>query len=415
MANTYGASIGDPNALAALTCAQGTPDPTLGCTATASVVAGAGSAVDAQKWVHGDDSRGFYNSQTQTFVPVGDASCPLLVVAGADYTRFPCVALINAGQNFDFLLNLTNVGTTPLTSTRLVDDLPMLGDRGVIVPSARGTEWDPRPTLAGPPSIVAGLPGALALAYADTEPGCINDLASPPTSCPAGAWNPTFTAGAESFRGFLTFALPLAPAQSTRIVVPMSAPADLDTSSNQLPIAWNSFAHTDFFRQTNGSTVQLKAVEPIRVGIAMPFGTLQVDKQVTGDLPPGSIIGPFAGSYQCIVTTAGGTAVTVAEGTGSFSATTPFTVTHVPAGAVCTVIETDTGGGNVTQPPPVTIAPDLDPALPAPTVAVVTNDFPAPRLIVTKAVAGGAADLAVGPFVVSVDCTLGGTALPPAR
>ncbi len=403
--NTYGAGTIDPTTKPALTCTGGaTPDPALGCEASATVTAEAGSAVDAQKWVHGDDALGFYNTLTDSFVPIGDPSCPLLTVGPDSYTRFPCVSLVLAGQNYSYLLNITNVGTTPLTQTRLVDDLPTLGDRGVIVPGPRDTQWDPRPQLAGTPSIATGEPGALSVSYSDTAPGCLDDLSVPPGTCPAGSWDPTFSTNAEAFRGFIAFATPLPPAGTTAIVVPMSAPADL-TDHGQLPIAWNSFAHSDFFQNANGSTTQLRAVEPEKVGVAMPFGTLQIDKDITGPIPPGSLIGPFAVTYTCVVTTAAGRDVTVAQGEGMIDPQTPVVVHHVPVGAVCTVVETNTGGGNVTQPAPVTIGPDLNPDAPTPTVATVTNDFPAPGLIVTKVVAGGADHLISGPFTIKVDCT----------
>ncbi|MDQ6936516.1 MAG: DUF5979 domain-containing protein [Actinomycetota bacterium] len=409
--NTYGATTADTNARPRLSCARGAADPTLGCTASARVTAGAGNGVDAQKWVHGDDRRGSYNTVTKTFVSIGDPGCPLLTVGNANYTRFPCIALVLAGQNFDFLLNLTNVGTTPITQTRLVDYLPKVGDRGVVLSAGRDTEWNPRPRLSAAPSLVPGRPGTLALGYSTTSPTCTTDIARPPSNCPADAWTPVFSPDAEAFRGFLDFVAPLPPAGSTQIVVPMSAPANLDTTTNQLPIAWNSFAHTDFFREANGSITQLRAVEPEKVGVALPFGTLQIDKTVTGDLPPGSLIGPFRGTYTCVVTTAGGEPVTVARGEAEFNAGTPFTVNHVPAGAVCTVVETDTGGGNVTQPDPVTIQPDIDTTLPRPTSAVIVNDFPAPRLIVTKRTAGGAARYATGPFTLRVLCRLGGATI----
>ena len=70
--------------------------------------------------------------------------------------------------------------------------------------------------------------------------------------------------------------------------------------------------------------------------------------------------------------------------------------------------ETNTGGGDVTQPAPVTIIPDLNPDAPTPTVATITNDFPAPGVIVTKALAGGAADLIAGPYTIQLDCKLAG-------
>jgi hypothetical protein len=76
--NTFGATTTDPAAKPNLTCQSGTPDPNLGCTASAHVTARAGNAIDAQKWVHGDDALGFFNTRTGQTVTVGDASCPLL-------------------------------------------------------------------------------------------------------------------------------------------------------------------------------------------------------------------------------------------------------------------------------------------------------------------------------------------------
>ena len=350
--NTYGAGTIDRTTKPALTCAGGAaPDPALGCTASATVTAGTGSAVDAQKWVHGDDSFGFYNTLTNTFVPIGDPSCPLLTVDGNNYTRFPCVAEVLAGQDYNYLLEVTNVGTTPLTQTRLVDDLPKVGDQGVIVPGPRDTQWDPRPTLAGAPTVPAGQPGALTASYSDTAPGCLNDLSVPPGTCPAGSWDGTFTPTAQAFRGFLDFSTPLPPAGTTTLVVPMAAPADLN-GGGQLPIAWNSFAHSDFFQNPTGPPTQLKAVEPEKVGVVMPFGTLEIDKNITGPVPPGSLIGPFRVGYSCVVTTTGGQAVTVATGTDvTIEPETPVVVAHVPVGAVCTIEETDSGGGNATVDP----------------------------------------------------------------
>ena len=410
--NTYGAFTADPTVQPLLTCAGGAPlDPTIGCTATATVTAESGSDVDAQKWVHGDDALGFFNTLTSTYVPIGDSSCPLLTVAGDDYTRFPCVALVLAGQNFNYLFEVTNVGTTPLTETRLVDDLPMVGDQGVLVPGPRDTAWAPRPTLEAPPALAPGQPGALTDSYSSVAQGCLDDLSVPPVACPAGSWSPTFTSSADGFRGFLDFSTPLPPAGTAAIVATMSAPADL-TGSDQLPIAWNSFAHSDFFQTGPSTTTQLRGVEPEKVGVAMPFGTLEVDKDITGPVPPGSLIGPFPVSYTCVVTTAAGQAVTVAEGTGTVDPSAPLVVDHVPAGAVCSVEETDSGGGNVTQPAPVTITPQLNSSPLTPTATTVTNDFPAPGLIVTKVLTGDASDLVTGPYTISVDCQTNGTEAP---
>jgi uncharacterized repeat protein (TIGR01451 family) len=400
--NTFGATTSDPAEQPKLTCQQGTPQPDLGCTAGARVTTRSGNAIDAQKWVHGDDALGFFNTRTGQSVPAGDPSCPLLMAGGQDYTRFPCIARILAGQRFDFLLNFTNVGTTPAVQTRVVDDLPKLGDRGVIVPGDRGTEWDPRPAMAGPPSLTPGAPGTLTVSYASVSPGCILDLAMPPGTCPAGAWNDTFAADDEAFRAFIDFTPALAPGQSTQLQLPMLAPASLSGTGDG-PIAWNSFAHSDFF-QVGSSTVQLPAVEPIKVGIAMPFGSLAITKKVTGGLPPGSVFGPFTITYSCVVTTAAGQAVTVASGQGDLAADQTMNVAHIPVGAVCTIGETNPDGARVTLPGPVTIT--------AADTADVTNDFSPPVLIVTKRVAGPGAAHAPASFTAEISCTLAGNAVP---
>ena len=416
LVNTVGVSSTDPTIKGTLACDgtsvvdNATYGPGRFCTAAATVTTRAGSAVDAQKWVHGDDSRGFYNTASKTFVPIGDSSCPLLVAHGVNYTRFPCIALVLAGQNFDFLINIVNAGTTPATSIRLADGLPEIGDTGVkLTNQQRGTEWDPRPTLAAAPSLITG-PGSATFSYAADSPVCTKELTSPPGTCPAGDWEPTFSTAAKGFKAVLDFPDQLKPAQTVQILIPMSAPTDLDVTGNPLPIAWNSFAHTDFMLQ-NGNPVQLPLVEPIKVGIGMPFDKLSITKTVTGPIPAGSLIGPFQAAYQCTVTPATGDPVIAAQGTGTFSQDTPLDVPQVPVGSVCKVWETDTGGGlsDHTSLDTALTVPITDDTADGTVFANLVNDFPAPRLILTKSVTGDASGYDLGPFVLAVDCTLAGT------
>lgn len=408
--NTFGSSTQDQTARAALTCAAGnTLDATLGCTSTAEVTAQAGSAVNAQKWVHGDDSRGFFNTRSTQYVLVGDATCPLLVGStGNNYTRYPCIALTAAGQSLDFLLNVTNVGTTPATQIRIVDELPRIGDTGVIVPGARGTEWDRSPILAGPPMLIGG-PGTLTLTYSNEIRPCLTDLARPPVACPTSSWSPTFAGGATAFRGFLDFPDQLRPGQTVQVEVPMMAPTDLDTTTNPLPVAWNSFAHTDVMVQS-GRPFQLPPVEPLKVGIGLPFGNLQINKTVTGPIPPGSLIGPFKVRYECTVTPTQGAQVVVRSGSGEFSQNSPLLVSHIPFGALCKVWETDTGGGfdeHATEATALMVSIDAGTAG-ATLTTVLINDFPAPRLTITQTLTGSAADLVPGPYVLKLSCLIGG-------
>ncbi len=352
--NSFGASSTDASTQATLSCNPDTGAVTDGpygsgryCTAKASITARGGSALDAQKWVTGDPALGFYNTATDKYVKPGDITCPLLRSDGADYTRYPCIALVLAGQRFRFLLNVTNIGNTPATEVRLVDGLPHIGDTGVkLVDQMRDTQWDPRPRLTDPPTLVSAPVKTVAqFAYTTKLKPCTDELTTPPGNCPAGDWDPGFSTDAAGFRAFVTFPGQLAPGKSFAIAVPMSAPVDLSNTRDSLPIAWNSFAHTDFVLKPGDRVpTQLPLVEPPKVGVALPFGTLQIEKQLTGPLAAGAT-GPFAVSYDCAVTPAGGNPVTVASGHGEFNVDRQLIVPKVPVGATCRVWETDTGGG----------------------------------------------------------------------
>ena len=387
--NSFGASSTDPATQATLGC-----DPSAGkvtdgpygtgpyCTAKASVSSRGGSALDAQKWVAGDPTLGFYNTATDTYVKPGDISCPLLTLDGADYTRFPCIALVLAGQQFHYVLNVTNIGNTPATEVRLVDGLPHVGDTGVkLVDQDRETQWDPRPRLAAAPSLVppSAVKATAQFAYTAEAKACTDELRSPPVSCPAGDWYPAFSTDAEGFRTFVSFPDRLAPGKSFQIHVTMSAPVTLHSPPDSLPIAWNSFAHTDFVLKPGAtSPSQLPFVEPPKVGVALPFGTLEIDKQKTGPLAA-QATGPFAAAYDCTVTPTGGSPVSVASGQGTFNVEQPLLVPDVPVGATCNVWETDTGGGvSDHQLPASAIMTVITAQRNGNTSVVLANDFPQP-------------------------------------
>ena len=93
----------------------------------------------------------------------------------------------------------------------------------------------------------------------------------------------------------------------------MSVPVTLNSPPDSLPIAWNSFAHTDFVLKPGATTpTQLPFVEPPKVGVALPFGTLQIEKEKTGPLADRAT-GPFAAGYDCTVTPVGGSPESVAN------------------------------------------------------------------------------------------------------
>ena len=157
----------------------------------------------------GDDSLGWMNSITGDLLPVADPSCPLLTVAGRDYTRYPCVARVAPGRAFDFYLRLTNAGTNPATELRLVDVFPAPGDTGVILTGEqRGTQWDEPPTLLTPVTLEG--PGALDAAYTTDNPACTTDLNRPPVTCATGVGR-GLRPGGDRVPRLRTFAGPRCP------------------------------------------------------------------------------------------------------------------------------------------------------------------------------------------------------------
>ena len=281
------------------------------------------------------------NSITKELLPLEDPGCPRLDVDGQLFTRYPCVARVAPGQGFDFYLRLTNSGTNPATEVRLVDVFPAPGDRGVFVDDERGTEWEQAPTLLGP-VVLAGT-GELAGSYTTAAPPvCTDDLAAQPSACDAADWSADYDPAATAFRAFVTFPATdlLGPGDSTALRFRMAAPpAPTDPKQNE--IAWNSFAHTDFFLD-NGSIVQLPQTEPIKTGVALVYGGLSLTKAVVGEPTPEQA-GPYGFEYECLVTpevAAGDPAadpVIAAAGTAQLTAGQTLDVTGIPARAQCAI------------------------------------------------------------------------------
>ncbi|XIG79131.1 hypothetical protein C1N81_41895 [Streptomyces sp. SGAir0957] len=387
-----------------------TDDPSYGdgryCTSTATLTTEAGTAFDTAKWVAGNPDLGFYNSVTHTYVPIGDPRCPTKVSGGVTYTRYPCTALVLPGQNYKHLITVENIGTNPAASVDLLDVLPHVGDTGVLLgDDDRDTAWSPRPHLAGP--ITLDGDGTLDAEYSTVASPCVDDVPTPARDCEDGDWTPDWQKGDTAFHGDVTFDDPgLAPGGSFGIGFEMSSPADLkDPGSRDDPsLAWNSFAHSE--RVTVGNNIQvLPVAEPPKSGVGMVFGSLRVEKTVTG-LPDGITPGMFEVAYDCVVTPDSGDPVHVRRGNRTIVAGDPVTLNDVPAGAVCRVWETETGGaeGNHTgeqNAAEVVIKPETTSS--DPTVVVVDNRYPQAQLTLVKKVddpSGGEH----GPFRFEVDC-----------
>jgi hypothetical protein len=230
---------------------------------------------------------------------------------------------------------------------------------------------------------------------------CTTELNRPPVACPTGAWSSGGGAGSTAFRAIITFATPLPPGGTTALQFSMSAPPNPASTSDR-EVAWNSFAYTPFFQQ-GAQIVQLPPTEPIKTGVAVVFGTLEVVKEI-GDNPAGLPVEDleYTFAYTCTV---GGTEVRSGEVTAVPG--TPTTVGAIPAGATCSVEETDANGGVSSAPPgsPATVTIAIDGTSAAGSVTI-TNDFPLGQFTVAKEVTGGADEAFTdGPYTASVDCT----------
>ena len=159
----------------------------------------------------------------------------------------------------------------------------------------------------------------------------------------------------------------------------MSSPVDLDPPGFP-SIAWNSFGHSELV-DTPGTATQLAAVEPLKVGIGLPFGGLRVQKVVEAGTAITVPAGPYPISYSCTVTPEGGSPVVVRQGTATIVPGSPFLLPGVPSGARCQVVETDALGGETNTGPgtPAVVDVGIGTTTDVPTNTVtITNRFGPP-------------------------------------
>ncbi|MFI5529995.1 DUF5979 domain-containing protein [Kitasatospora sp. NPDC051853] len=413
--NTMGATSSDPD----LSCdgpgeSGGTFGPGLYCTASATLTAKSGASFSARKWVSGNDALGWYNTQTGATVPVGDPACLTTTDAtGRRYTANPCIALVNPGDRYQYLMRLQNAGTEAGTAMRVVDRLPVQGDQGVLLPQARGTAWNNRPTLATAPQLTG--PGTMTTSYENTEPLCTDDLkmggaGSTAARCPATTWDDPFGPAVAGLRLDLTFAPALAPGGAVDITYAMDTPLDVAHDGDPT-IAWNSYAHNETTDRA-GTPRVLQPNEPTQVGIALAYGSLQLVKafdQRPDLLADGLAKVPFPYHVTCTIQPQGNPQRTVLDRDYPVSADRPVTIGGIPAGATCQVWETAARGGTsdhpAGQPVTVTITPGL--GTESVQTATITNTFAFGALTVLKALDGDAAQYAADTvFTVAVSCAL---------
>lgn len=384
------------------------------CTASAGVTVKGGAAFSARKWVAGTVDLGWYNTRTKAPVAVGGPQCPSRVGPdGVVYTAHPCIALVNPGDQFHYLLRLVNAGTESATTMRIVDRFPVQGDTGVILDQARGTQWTTRPTLATEP-VLSG-PGAMTTRYTTSSTVCTDDLdmggaGSTKPRCAGSAWAAPFSPEVTAASMEVVFATPLVPGGAVDVTFAMTSPVGATEVANP-SVAWNSFAHAETTQRGGGSYV-LPATEPIQVGVGLMFGSLEISKEI-GDNPYGLALDQveFGVRVVCTVDPVGGNVTTVRDETVAVSVDRPVTVDGIPSGAECAVWETDSQGaaGAATEADPVrvTIPADATGTSSSQQVRIV-NDFSVTQLSLVKDVVGRAAPYAQTTYPAAVTCTYGG-------
>ena len=138
-------------------------------------------------------------------------------------------------------------------------------------------------------------------------------------------------------------------------------------------------------------------------------GSVQLTKQVTGEVSATYGAGPFIVHLACTLTDDSGTRP-VYDADVVLGGDQPLTgtVDNLAAGAECDVTETDAGGAST-----VTIDhPHLTVGSGEPAEVVVTNSFDPGQVLLTKAITGDAAAYAPTSFDVTVTCSADDAVLP---
>jgi uncharacterized repeat protein (TIGR01451 family) len=361
-------------------------------------------------------------------VNVSDPSAPC--IADADgYYRTPCAANTVIGGTDDWKLQAVNSGTVDYTSLTFVDPLPMAGDRMLATGSARGSTY--RPVFDGANGLqVTGAPADATMSWevTTTADACIGAGATTWPADPTCATHPaaaSWTAGASyagdwaavtALRVVFTFPTPLVPGGAVTVsyhtvntvasaALPQGAPTTVSASP---AYAWNQF----------GAYATLVAGQPIKgapvkAGVSIATGPLQLTKAVTG---PGSAFAPtdFVVDVACTIDgqslDLGANASLHLTTAGSFTARAD----GIPLGSSCVATEHGPlgtyGESSRTNSPvtlPITATADTLDAVPVAQTATITNGYTFGALSVTKHIDTAATVGTFGPFDFTLACVSG--------
>lgn len=400
------------------------------CSTTARVQTVSASAISSFKGVKGDvDPSGV---STRGAVNVNDPTTPCVADSEGFY-RNPCAAGTVIGGTDLWKVQFTNGGNVPAQSATVVDVLPRPGDVYLGTGASRGSTY--RPVFSGGVALTAtGLADGVALAGWDvtTTSNPCGSFASNPT-CTTATWvdGATFSTASYGQITALRFRFDLSAVTASPGSLPPAAVVTVNYTTVNTPTstagdqrapvtvpvtnqrAWNTFG----VYATFGPGYTDRRVEPVRAGVQLASGSLQVAKTITGT---GAAWAPTSFGANASCTVAGRAVVMPSGGALTLAATNgvPYTsrVDGIPVGSVCTITETTTGASSVSYSPAassgsaaeVTIATagSSVSAVPVDQSATITNSYGTTSLTVTKDVATTATTGSFGPFTFALACTV---------
>lgn len=290
-----------------------------------------------------------------------------------------CVPITRPGGVETWRLSFTNRGNVPADRIAGIDVLPAVGDTGVVVGSPRGSQW--QPVFLGNVSTIAAATAttyymtsvpnqacnAVDIQYStlgqpvpDSDP-CFADVSTRPWVVFDGSTPTAELATARAIK--LVYSFPegagLPPGVTGSVTFDTQTPAVVpDAYDDGLPIAWNTVAAGS--RATfQGDEIYQGPVEPVRAGVAVPTGQVQLQKeQVAPDSWPFPLPDSYQFDVQCesldepvdLVDT-GGAPVSPIDVPADGSLVEVGTGTNLPLFSDCTVQELFAQGSTVTYDP----------------------------------------------------------------
>jgi uncharacterized repeat protein (TIGR01451 family) len=414
------------------------PGGTKFCSTTSRVQAVSASAISSFKGVKGDvDALG---NSTRGAVNINDANTACVADSQGFY-RNPCAANTVVGGTDLWKVQFTNGGNVPAVTSTIVDVLPKSGDVYLGTGASRGSTF--RPVFAGGVVLTAtGLATGATLAswqVTTTANPCPSYAANP--TCSAATWltGSSFPVGNYGQITAVRFTMDYSAVVASPGTLPPAAVVTINYKTVNTPTtspgdgrapvtapminqrAWNTFG----IYATFPSGYTDRRVEPVRAGVQLSAGPLQVAKAITGT---GAAWAPtaFAATASCVV--AGVPVVLPSAGSLNLAATNgvPYTsrIDGIPLGSVCDIVENTTGASSISYSPAngggtaaqVTIATAGSSAssVPLGQSATITNDYGTTSLTVHKQVSTTATVGTFGPFAFSLSCTVdNGTAILP--